>query len=625
MKYKFLISILVFVSGLSLSLLIPTKTLAVQVTNICGLSTYDGMTGSGCDPCWSGNGSEGFCTDPSIGGYDTYIDIQACDSDQGGHNQCDGSTGGYGLANYNGGGTISSNSYIGSHCKIQLDQYKDNGGGRQLIGFLTVREPNNCGGSPPPPTPPPPPPPPSCPALQAQLWVPSDPAHPTYERRDVTIRMGDEIRYRCTSSIQCSGFFSTPNSSNTNWGPFQNGGVLNTSAGSVFLPFPAWYTYTTFPEQEGLPPGCSDRLTTTVLPPACSNIAPTGLTLTSPAEGATIPGTTTTLSWSLSSWGTNCAGSTNQYKVYVDDLITPVSTQTTSSLTGNYSYSGTSGIHTWKIVATNGATSIGTPTRSFTLQSSTLPWWQVSGGNVTAAGSIASKVTSGNVFITNPAGIAVSGSGSTDFNGQPVSSANWLVSNANSGLSTAVAANNSWTNLTNTIDGLVTPTNISSPVTSIAQLTPAAGLTDGVYYVRIIGNADLATTGPLDVGNAKIVLTVTGNADIKNRINLTNNTGFFILAAQGDINIDSAVGTSSYQATNPDLEGIYFAQGTFNTGSSTNYLRIEGIVVGMNGVNNQRQIYSANPAETYAFRPEMAVLAPAGIMRKQRTWEEVAP
>ena len=620
MKYKFLISILVFVSGLSLSLLIPTKTLAVQVTNICGLSTYDGMTGSGCAPCWSGNGSEGFCTDPSIGGYDTYIDIQACDSDQGGHNQCDGSTGGYGLANYNGGGTISSNSYIGSHCKIQLDQYKDNGGGRQLIGFLTVREPNNCGGSPPPPPPTnPPPPAPNCSVnnsiscnTDVQLSIAPNPAN-----------IGNSMSFRVVSgdASVCT---------NQSW----SGGVINCGGSWDNQTCTAQtsnnnYVYTKYWQKcEGSFSNCSPLCSKTAnysITTPCSNIAPTGLTLTSPAEGATIPGTTTTLSWSLSSWGTNCAGSTNQYKVYVDDLITPVSTQTTSSLTGNYSYSGTSGIHTWKIVATNGATSIGTPTRSFTLQSSTLPWWQVSGGNVTAAGSIASKVTSGNVFITNPAGIAVSGSGSTDFNGQPVSSANWLVSNANSGLSTAVAANNSWTNLTNTIDGLVTPANISSPVTSIAQLTPAAGLTDGVYYVRIIGNADLATTGPLDVGNAKIVLTVTGNADIKNRINLTNNTGFFILAAQGDINIDSAVGTSSYQATNPDLEGIYFAQGTFNTGSSTNYLRIEGIVVGMNGVNNQRQIYSANPAETYAFRPEMAVLAPAGIMRKQRTWEEVAP
>ena len=356
----------------------------------------------------------------------------------------------------------------------------------------------------------------------------------------------------------------------------------------------------------------------------CTNTAPTDLTLLSPANGATISGTTTTLSWSLGFWGTVCAGNTNQYKVYVDDFVTPVSTQNTDSLTGNYSYPGSAGIHSWKIVATNGTLSIETAPRTFTLQG-VLPWWQVSGGGVTAAGGVASKVASGNVFITDPAGIAVSGSGSTDFNGQPVSSTNWLVANANSGLSAAVAANNNWTNLNTTVDGLVTPTNISSSITSIAQLTPAAGLVDGVYYVRINGNADLAATGPLDAGDTKIVLFVTGNANIKNRINLTNNTGFFILAASGNINIDPSVGTSAYQITTPDLEGIYFAQGTFNTGSSTNYLRIEGIVVGMNGVNSQRQIYSANPAETYVFRPEMAVLAPAGIMRKQRTWEEVAP
>ena len=58
-------------------------------------------------------------------------------------------------------------------------------------------------------------------------------------------------------------------------------------------------------------------------------------------------------------------------------------------------------------------------------QSSTLPGGKCS-GNVTAAGSIASKVTSEMLF-TNPAGIAVSGSGSTDSQ-RPTSAFGQLVS-----------------------------------------------------------------------------------------------------------------------------------------------------------------------------------------------------
>ena len=651
---------------------------APYVVSLCGQNS-DGSTktGPGCLTCNSW-GSGGTCRDPN-NGPNVYMNGYTCSSDNPSDPyRCQGA-GASNTGHWQDGQTVDIGSLIGSACKYQLDIFDDN----SLLDFMVFKNPDNCTAPPPPSTAKyrcdgnscirddaggsttdsncagacAPPPPSTCSNTEAIARVNGG----SWTASNLALKYGDQLCFQPnpispnrTSSLNRSGdgwtgstCSSAPGSPSAcpnciTWDPWYG------PVGSVsqHIAFDAtgllWWQA---PEDST----CKDvqYITTIACDPnswgtcaasctqinacgttrdctggaCCTNTTPTGLTLTSPTDGAIISGTTADLSWSLDAWGTIC-NNTTQYQIYVDDVI--VSTQTTSSLTGNYSYSGTSGTHTWKVRATNGTLSIVTDPRIFTLQNA-LPWWQVSGGGVTAAGSVTSKVASGNVFITDPAGMAVSGSGNTDFNGQPVSSTNWLVANTDSDLSAAVAANNSWTNLNTTVDGLVTPTNVSSSITSIAQLTPAAGLVDGVYYVQINGNADLAATGPLDVGDAKIVLFVTGNANIKNRINLNDNTGFFMLAAQGDITIDGPVGTSSYQTTSPDLEGIYFAQSTFNTGNSTNYLRIEGIVVGMNGVNNQRQIYSANPAETYVFRPEMAVLAPAGIMRKQRTWEEVAP
>lgn len=363
--------------------------------------------------------------------------------------------------------------------------------------------------------------------------------------------------------------------------------------------------------------------------PCCTNSAPAPYLL-SPAANQSLPGSAVSLNWGVSGWGTNCSGNSNSATVYVQEcpeLVSPT-TVLASGLPASQTSIGYSGQYTksycWAVRASNGALSTQTFPRRWTFTESN--WWQVVGGGVTAAGDVISKVAPGQVFVTDPAGVVVSGSGSTNFNGQPVSSTNWLVANAASRLSTSLMTNASFTEIARTVDGLVTPVIISSPVVDTAQLTPLAGLADGAYYVQIKGDADLAVNGPLDVGTAQVVLLVAGNVNIKNKINLTDNQGFFMVAASGNINIDPAVGTPAYQTATPDLEGIYFAQGAFNTGSSaTNYLRIAGSVTGMNGVNSQRQMYSLNPAETYVFRPEMAVFAPSGVLRKQRLWEEVAP
>lgn len=124
-----------------------------KVVNVCGLGTnINGISGN--SPCevanpvtCSSNGSNGTCSDPVITNFDTFIDVAACDrrgAAEGDQFKCDGSNGGSTIANINGGGSASTDTYIGGHCKVQLDVYKDDGHGRVQINFVVARNADNC-------------------------------------------------------------------------------------------------------------------------------------------------------------------------------------------------------------------------------------------------------------------------------------------------------------------------------------------------------------------------------------------------------------------------------------------------------------------------------------------------
>ncbi len=117
--------------------------------------------------------------------------------------------------------------------------------------------------------------------------------------------------------------------------------------------------------------GRRDSVTSSFTVALCSNSAPTAPSLSSPANGASLNSSSATLAWTpVSSWGTNCAGNTNEYKVILEagdatpetvvgSLSSGSATFTTGALSPGVTYY-------WRINATNGAGSSVSTTYSFT-------------------------------------------------------------------------------------------------------------------------------------------------------------------------------------------------------------------------------------------------------------------
>lgn len=201
---------------------------------------------------------------------------------------------------------------------------------------------------------------------------------------------------------------------------------------------------------------------------------------------------------------------------------------------------------------------------------------------------------------------------------------NWQVSPSVPG--SRLLSENGFAEMKNRLQAYVTPATLSNgSITSASNLTAGAAQ-DGVYYVQVAGDATI--DAPIDVGNNKVVLLVNGNATINSTINLTDGQGYFALLASGNITVNPSLGSVALvdpTTLAPALEGAYFAGGTFDTGSGSNQLRIDGSVVGMAGVTLQRTGYGNFPAEYFAFRPDIFMLTPRGIQSTSLTWQEVNP
>ncbi len=165
---------------------------------------------------------------------------------------------------------------------------------------------------------------------------------------------------------------------------------------------------------------------------ACTDTAPSPpLTLSSPANGSTGQSTSPTVSWNtVSGWGTNCAGNTNTYQVFLhsdQNLVQnsdPTASQgTVAAGTTSKSISGLSnGItYYWKVRASNGALSTDSAVWSFT--TAALPCLERSPSTLTfSATAGGSNPSAQNINISNSGGGTLSWASSDDQN-----SPNWLL------------------------------------------------------------------------------------------------------------------------------------------------------------------------------------------------------
>lgn len=159
----------------------------------------------------------------------------------------------------------------------------------------------------------------------------------------------------------------------------------------------------------------------------------------------------------------------------------------------------------------------------------------------------------------------------------------------------------------------------------------------GYYYFSNAGNFDLLEdstdpTNTIDIGNERIVVFVDGNVNIRSNIRLTRGVGFFMLIASGNITIDHSVADPSPGAPDnePEIEGVYFTDGNFSTGTNgsglDNQLHIRGVVVAAGQVVPQRSnAYADIPGELFEYAPDQSMLIPPALSGRSMTWKEVLP
>ncbi len=260
------------------------------------------------------------------------------------------------------------------------------------------------------------------------------------------------------------------------------------------------------------------------------------------------------------------------------------------------------------------------------------PWWQVKDGDVT---------TNGNLYAGMPfiEGLTFDLAGSGGYPGVPVyggasdlttidvSETGWL---ANSHYSSYKLFNSNY--FINSIPAGTVINNVPD-ITVDGSFFESGGTPSYGYYWYVYDGTstglDLSITSSANLGSRKVILIVKGaNLNIGGDINLTKGSGFFLAVSSGNINISPSVGGGG----TPNLEGVYVADGSFQTGTggikSDSQLWLRGTVAA-GGFNLQRDLgdtlNSTTPSELFEFAPDQELLFPIKLSYYPGAWREVAP
>lgn len=259
------------------------------------------------------------------------------------------------------------------------------------------------------------------------------------------------------------------------------------------------------------------------------------------------------------------------------------------------------------------------------------PWFQAEGGDVYASGTLRSYVSPGaaeRVFVRDGTGGypgMVMFDSSYDFDSSLVqgdgyvSSTNWL----------AYAPHTTVDYYDYFYRRFGSPTTPYAFADLLAVTQPASSETP--YYV--VG--DMTTSEDWVVGDGEsVIFIVDGNVTIGGTIT-TVGTGFVAFIVNGDITVDTAVGTT-YSLEDPVLQGIYITSptGTFATGPTTMALSARFVGKGMFIAGDfllQRDLEgygtgnTTHAAELFIYDPQLLFTMPDPMKELPVTWQEVAP
>jgi len=285
------------------------------------------------------------------------------------------------------------------------------------------------------------------------------------------------------------------------------------------------------------------------------------------------------------------------------------------------------GTTTLTATASIGGMDIDSDTVTINVSNISDPWFQILGSGAYFNGSVNSLIPTSTatdpLFVLDNAegfpGIAVYANGTIDFEAGSgdgsgnVSSTNWLAQSGYSGRSYT------YEYLESLIPDSTSINTISGGIAGQATFNNAAADSDGYTWIR--HNGDLTISGDITLsGNKKVVLIVENGSLIING-NITRNSvqnDFFMAIVQNNISVNGSVA---------NLEGIYFADDQFSSGSSNNQLVVNGSV-SANSFNLQRDLEAGNsttPAELFEFDPNIYANYPSTLNPASVIWREVAP
>ncbi len=253
-------------------------------------------------------------------------------------------------------------------------------------------------------------------------------------------------------------------------------------------------------------------------------------------------------------------------------------------------------------------------------------WFQAQGGDVYGATNVQSYAgpsASPRVIVADGAGGypgIVSYGSSYDFESSVTNAGETVVSATNWLVNETFSTMDFYTTFWRRFGG---PTTVDYDNTAASLSQPASRATP--YLV----SGPLGTQGNWNIPDGeKLIFLVDGNITINGTITTTG-TGMAVFITNGNITIASSVGVAPASST-PVVEGMYIANGSFNTGTSSS--GVERFVGKGNFVagsfNLQRDLGDDNASispELFIWDPKILVHMPQAMMDVPYYWQEVAP
>jgi hypothetical protein len=278
-------------------------------------------------------------------------------------------------------------------------------------------------------------------------------------------------------------------------------------------------------------------------------------------------------------------------------------------------------------------------------------WWQVRGGDIVSTGSIASRVE-GCFFPSclDFLDVAKNPGFSSNYDpGIPIYTGGIIPDTADISLTgwkadSSYVGYNTRKDLLYTFDyfeGRVKTKTLSTSNISSAEIFKSTP-TDAQNFHNVSTPGDLTLSGPIILGDTKVVLFVNGDLNINSTISLNDGRGFFLAIVDGDINVNANIGHAPVDVStlvDPELEGLFFATGQFDTGGGGLQLYVRGSVAAMGrasgnpatfpdeGIVLRRDLLNnaAHPAEYFEYAPDLLFNFPPSLGEKTIRWVETAP